>query len=122
VRPIAAWRARVWVVQGRLGEALSWAREQGLSANGDLSYLRESEHITLARILLAQYKSGHSDSLLREAIGLLERLLKAAEEGGRMGSAIEILELEALIGIRSSVYHILYGGYIFICFCKQGFL
>ena len=36
------------------------------------------------------------DSSIREAIGLLERLLKAAEEGGRMGSVIEILVLQAL--------------------------
>ena len=96
VRPIAALKARVWLAQGRLREALDWARERRLSAADDLSYLREFEHITLARILLAQYKSGHSENSLHEAIGLLERLLKAAEEGGRMGSAIEILVLKAL--------------------------
>jgi LuxR family maltose regulon positive regulatory protein len=33
---------------------------------------------------------------MREAIGLLERLLGAAEAGGRMGSVIEILALQAL--------------------------
>ena len=32
VRPIAALKTRVWVAQGRLGEALDWAREQRLSA------------------------------------------------------------------------------------------
>ena len=57
VRPIAAMKARVWVAQGRLGEALDWAREQRLSAEDNLSYLREFEHITLARILLAQYQT-----------------------------------------------------------------
>jgi LuxR family maltose regulon positive regulatory protein len=31
VRPIAALKARVWVAQGRLGEALDWARK----ARGD---------------------------------------------------------------------------------------
>ena len=96
VHPIAAWKTRVWVAQGRLGEALGWAREQGLSAEDELSYLREFEHITLARILLARYRSDRTDSAIREAIGLLERLLKAAQEGGRMGSVIEILILQAL--------------------------
>jgi LuxR family maltose regulon positive regulatory protein len=96
VRPVAALKTRVWIAQGRLGEALSWAREQGLSADDDLIYLREFEHITLARILLARYKSDHSDGAIREAIGLLERLLNAAEEGGRTGSAIEILVSQAL--------------------------
>jgi LuxR family maltose regulon positive regulatory protein len=96
VRPIAALRARIWVAQGRLGEALGWAREQGLSAHDDLSYLREFEHITLARVLLARYKSDRADGSMLEATGLLERLLQAAEEGGRTGSVIEILVLQAL--------------------------
>ena len=55
VRPVPAMRARVWVAQGRLAEAASWAREQGLSATDDLSYLREFEHITLSRVLLARH-------------------------------------------------------------------
>jgi LuxR family transcriptional regulator, maltose regulon positive regulatory protein len=88
VRPVAALKARVWVAQGNLGEALNWVREQKLSAKDDLDYLREFEHITLARIFLTQKKS--------EAMGLLERLLKAAQEGGRIGSVIEILVLQAL--------------------------
>jgi LuxR family maltose regulon positive regulatory protein len=96
VRPVAALRARVWIAQGKLDKALDWAREHSLSAGDNLSYLREFEHITLARILLAQYKSDHSESALREAIGLLERLLRAAEEGERKRSAIEILALQAL--------------------------
>lgn len=96
VRPIAALKARVWIAQGRLDKALDWAREQGLSAEGELSYLHEFEYITLVRILLARSKNDHSDSSLRDAIGLLERLQKAAEEGGRLGSAIEILMLLAL--------------------------
>jgi LuxR family maltose regulon positive regulatory protein len=96
VRPIAAFKARMWVAQGRLGEALGWAHEQGLSIENDLGYLREYEHITLARILLAQYQHDHAVDTLLDATGLLERLLKAAEEGGRTGSVIEILILLAL--------------------------
>ena len=40
--------------------------------------------------------SDQVDGSIHEAMGLLDRLLKAAEEGGRMGSVIEILALQAL--------------------------
>ena len=96
VRPVAAFKTRVWVAQGRLGEALGWARQQGLSAHDDLSYLREFEHITLARVLLAQHKRDHAGRSMLEAMGLLDRLLQAAEDGGRSGSVIEVLVLQAL--------------------------
>ena len=95
VRPIAAMKARVWVKQGRLTKALRWARERGLSAADDLSYLQEFEHITLARALIAQYKSKPVDGSIDEVAGLLKRLLQAAEEGSRTGSVIEILVLQA---------------------------
>jgi LuxR family maltose regulon positive regulatory protein len=96
VRPVPAVRARVWIAQGRLGEALGWAREQGLSVDDDLSYLREFEHITVARLLLARYQDERAQRLMHEAAGLLERLLPAAETGGRTGRVIEILVLRAL--------------------------
>ncbi|HEY3116718.1 MAG TPA: LuxR C-terminal-related transcriptional regulator, partial [Chloroflexota bacterium] len=89
VRPVSAVKARVWLAQGRLGEALDWTRERGLSAADDLSYVREFEHITLARALLAHRS-------IPEAFALMERLLRAADEGGRTGSVIEILALQAL--------------------------
>ena len=96
VHPIAALKTRVWIAQGRLDEALDWAREQGLSVDDELSYLHEFEHITLARILLACYRNEHVDRSIFEAMRLLERLLKAAQEGGRAGSEIDILILQAL--------------------------
>jgi LuxR family maltose regulon positive regulatory protein len=92
VRPVPALKARVRIAQGSLGEALGWVREQGLSADDDLSYLREFEHITLARVLLAQ----RAETSVHEATRLLERLLLAAEEGARTGRVIEILVLQAL--------------------------
>ncbi len=96
VRPVWALQARAWVAQGKLDRALGWAREQELSGEDELSYLREFEHITLARILLTHYKRDRTEASIREAITLLERLLTAAEEGKRMGSVIEILVLQAL--------------------------
>jgi LuxR family maltose regulon positive regulatory protein len=96
VRPVPALRARVRIARGELGEALGWARERGLSADDDLSYLRECEHITLARVLLARYTAERAERSVQEATRLLERLLRAADEGQRTGSVIEILVLQAL--------------------------
>lgn len=97
VRPVAATRTRMWVAQGRLGAALDWARQHSLSVRDDLSYLREYEHITLARVLLAQHRSNPAlHASLDDAMGLLDRLLHAAAEGGRTGNSIEILMLQAL--------------------------
>jgi len=97
VRPVPALRARAWIAQGRLGEALGWAREQGLSVDDDLSYLREFEHITLARLLLARDQGEGEERSAHEAARLLERLLRAAEEGQRTGRVIEILVLRTLV-------------------------
>ena len=96
VRPIPAMKARVWIVQGRLGEASAWVTEQGLSAADDLTYLREFGHITLARLLIAQHGVDRRGDRIRVALGLLGRLLEAAENADREGSVIEILVLQAL--------------------------
>jgi LuxR family maltose regulon positive regulatory protein len=96
VRPVPALRARVWVALGRMGEALGWVSEQGRSVEDDLSYLHEFEHITLARVLLARHTTEPAQRSLHEATRLLEHLLQAAEDGGRTGSVIEILVLQAL--------------------------
>ena len=96
VRPVPALRARAWIARGSVGEALGWVREQGLSADDDLTYLREFEHITLARVLLAQDQGERAERSVQDATRLLERLLLAAEEGGRTGRVIEILVLQAL--------------------------
>jgi len=79
-----------------LTESMEWAQERSLTVDGDLGYLREFEFITLARILLAQYKSDQADNAVQKAIKLIERLLKAAQKGKRTGSVIEILVLQAL--------------------------
>jgi LuxR family maltose regulon positive regulatory protein len=96
VRPVPAWRARMLVAHGRPGEALGWVRERELTADDDLSYLREFEHITLARVLLAQHAADRSGRSLSDGARLLARLLAAAEAGERTGSVIEILVLHAL--------------------------
>ena len=94
VRPVAALKSRVWLAQGKLDDALDWVRERQLSAHDDLSYLREFEHITLARVLLAQ--ADRTNQSAADAEQLLERLLSAAQAGGRIGSVIEISLLQGL--------------------------
>ena len=53
-----------------------------LAADDELSYMREFEHITLAMVLLAQHRAGHSQRPHTRRRRLLERLLVAAR-GGR---------------------------------------
>ena len=96
VRPIPALRARLWVLQGRLDDALAWVHERRLSADDDLGYLREYEHVTLARTLLARSAAERSRGPLTDAARLLSRLLRAAEDGRRGGSVLEVLVLQAL--------------------------
>ena len=88
VRPVTAMRARLWIKQGHPGRALAWAAQRGVAVTDEPDYLREYEHVTLARALLGV--GDHS------AAGLLERLLTAAEAGGRHGTSLEILVLLAV--------------------------
>ena len=96
IRPLEALKVKIWIKQGKLNKALDWVQDRGLSVDDDLSYLQEFEHFTMARVLIAQYKSKQGESYILKALGLLELLLKAAEEGKRGGSLIDILILQAL--------------------------
>lgn len=96
VHPLHATRARLLAAAGDLDAAMAWAREHALSPADDLSYLREYEHVTLSRVLLAQYHSRGDESALKEAGGLLDRLFEAAESGSREGSVLEVEVLRAV--------------------------
>ena len=96
VRPIAAQKARIWLTRGRLDAAEEWIRERGLRADDDVSFMREFEHLTLVRFLLARFDVDRMERSIHEAIDLLERLLEDAEDGRRMRSVLEMLVLRAL--------------------------
>ncbi|MEI7742664.1 MAG: LuxR C-terminal-related transcriptional regulator [Chloroflexota bacterium] len=98
VRPVAALKARALVAQGALDKAGAWARDLGITADDEPVYLREFEHITLARLLLA--RAGRDGGSRRPALDLLERLLLPARDGGRTAAVIEILVVAAL-GLRT---------------------
>ena len=95
VRPVDAVRARVLAASGRVDQARAWTRTRGLSTTDELTYLREFEHVTLARVLLADHKASGKPASLADAIKLLDRLLVAAEVGGRTAVVIEVLVLLA---------------------------
>jgi LuxR family maltose regulon positive regulatory protein len=89
LRPIEAFKTRIYLKQGRLDKAAAWARERGLSVTDEVSYQGEYEYLTLARARL-----GEGD--FTGVNELLERLLAAAETQKRAGSVIEILLTQAL--------------------------
>jgi LuxR family transcriptional regulator, maltose regulon positive regulatory protein len=95
-RSVVALRAQVWAAQGRVAEALQWAAERGLSPDDEFGYSGEFEHLTLAKALLARHDAAPLADSAREALGLLERLLAGAHAGGRTGTVIEILAMQAL--------------------------
>ncbi|MBK7201012.1 LuxR C-terminal-related transcriptional regulator [Candidatus Amarolinea dominans] len=86
LRPIAALKARIYLKQGRPDKARAWAAERGLSLADEVSYLHEFEHLTLARLEIA-------NPLVN---ALLARLLQAAEAQKRRDSALDILLVQAL--------------------------
>jgi LuxR family maltose regulon positive regulatory protein len=85
----AAWQARIWLAEDKLEIASQWGRERELDVNGTPRYLDELEYIALTRLLIAQKQ-------LDKASTLLQRLLEATEESGRISRLIEILNLQAL--------------------------
>ena len=89
VRPPSAVRARMLIVAGELDEASRWPHDQGVFAEDDVTYVREFEHATLARLLVAQGRA-------TDALRLTARLLAAADAGGRHGSAIDVLVAQSL--------------------------
>lgn len=96
VHPIHATRARLLVASGDMAAALAWAQRHHLRADDEPTYLREYEHLTLAHVLLAQHRSTGTSPPLEQAIGLLDRLLVAAQAGGRLGVVLEIQSLRTV--------------------------
>jgi LuxR family transcriptional regulator, maltose regulon positive regulatory protein len=89
-----AEQARLALKQGDLAAATLWADATDLGETAP-RYPLEDQHLTLARVLIAQGR-GHATGSLITALALLDRLLAAAENAGRINSVIEILTLRAL--------------------------
>ena len=89
LNPVPAQRARLLLAQGNLPGAARFPQENGLRPDDEADYARESGHLVLARVLLAQDRPG-------QALALLDRLHAVAEAQDRTGSLIETGALRAL--------------------------
>jgi LuxR family maltose regulon positive regulatory protein len=87
--PAPVERARLLLVQGRIGEVERWIADNRLTTEDDVSYVREPDHLLLARALLAR-------SAPRPAVGLLQHLDDLAESQDRKESLIQIKAVSAL--------------------------
>jgi LuxR family transcriptional regulator, maltose regulon positive regulatory protein len=93
----AAAQAQLDLAQGNLAAAINWADECGLPPNeSDLSYPHEREYLILVRVRIVQARNDPAGPMLRDVVRLLDNLLGAAEAKARLGSALEILIVQAL--------------------------
>jgi LuxR family transcriptional regulator, maltose regulon positive regulatory protein len=81
--------AQLQLMRGHWLAAAHWAQANSIGVADDLSEALEVEHCTLARLMIAQHQPD-------DALSLLNRLLAAAQQAGRLRAVIEILALQAL--------------------------
>jgi LuxR family maltose regulon positive regulatory protein len=83
IEEMAAYRARVWLAQGRLDEASQWAQMYERSRTETVEYLREFSELTLAQLRLAENRPV-------EALSLLDSLLPEAQAQNRVRPMMEM--------------------------------
>jgi ATP/maltotriose-dependent transcriptional regulator MalT len=81
--------ARLWLAQGEISKVTKLVAESGVTTDGEITYLREPEFITLVRLMISQ---GEYEAALR----LAGRMRAQTEAAGRNGRLIELLVLQAL--------------------------
>jgi len=93
---VAVSQVRLWIAQGNIEAAQSWARQRGLDADTPAQAesppfheLRQAEVATLARVYLASEQPD-------EALQVLEPLLQVAEKLSQTKRTIEFLALQSL--------------------------
>jgi LuxR family maltose regulon positive regulatory protein len=96
VQPIPAIKARLHIAQNRLSDAWDWAREHAVTADTEPTYLTEFNHLTLARLLVAQFRTDRDPAGLGTATNLLDRIVATAQSTDRGGSFVDALVVRAL--------------------------
>jgi LuxR family maltose regulon positive regulatory protein len=83
VRPIPASKARVRIAQGRFADAWDWVHEHHVTAADPPAFLAEFNQLTLAHLLVAQYRADRARNGIEQARALLDRVVEAAKAAGR---------------------------------------
>lgn len=89
--------AELALQQDDLAGALRWAESNEWRGGDELDYLYEQEWLVWVRVQMAQSRHNGSDTLLTNALHLLDKLLTRAEAHKRMASVLYILILRALL-------------------------
>jgi LuxR family maltose regulon positive regulatory protein len=87
---VDAFRARMWVFDGKLTEVEQWIEKSNLTLDGELSYLQENDYITYVRLLIAQKN-------FDDAEGLITRLLDFSGRAERISRILELIILQAIV-------------------------
>jgi hypothetical protein len=102
-RPVPAVLARLHVRIGDLAAARGWAAAAGVAADDELRYLREYEHLTLARLLLAEHQATGDQDRLDRAVRLLGRLHDDPRSTKRINASPGHAVLETKSGLYTSL-------------------
>jgi LuxR family maltose regulon positive regulatory protein len=86
---LAAFEARVRLAQGQIASAIRWSHQAEPTVAGEFGERYEIEHLTIARVLLAQGRPEAAEQLL-------DQMLASARAAGRTSRVIESLALRAL--------------------------
>jgi len=90
-------RAEIALRQGDLTQAQIWLADSGLSGESPLTLFNEDAMLLQARFLVASRQD-------REAVRLTLRMLQELEGQGRMGRALELLLLQAILYARQGAF------------------
>jgi LuxR family transcriptional regulator, maltose regulon positive regulatory protein len=101
VRPIAALKARIQIAAGDLSSAGGWAEDRAVSVDDEPDYLREYEHLTLARLLLAQPRDDQMWSELVEdpSTGAALSLSKGSGRSTHIEEAARASPVASVLGL-----------------------
>lgn len=88
-------RVSMWLAEGRLDAAIQWVEVSGLTADDRLSYLRDLNHISLARVLVARVTETQARADYEEALHLLDRLRATADAAGWVQHTLRALVLRS---------------------------